>query len=204
MKFNVDSNFYKITTTVTQFIILNFLFILACLPIITIGTALSALLEVTMHYADQERGYLIKDFLVSFKNNWRASTKLFFLFAFPLVALFFGTIFWLSLQSILGTVIGLFTSFAFLYLILSLLIGEALVARYENTLRQTFKNALLLVISHPIKSMSLLAVPFVGAFLTLIMPGFRLPFLFVGCSFSAYCGAWLLLSIFSEHKKVIP
>ena len=69
MKFNADGSFYKITTITTQFIALNLLYLICCLPIITIGAATTALLDVTLHYADGEKGYLIKDYFLSLKRR---------------------------------------------------------------------------------------------------------------------------------------
>ena len=46
MQYNQDSKFWHFATLVADFILLNLLFIFLCIPIITIGPALAALIVV--------------------------------------------------------------------------------------------------------------------------------------------------------------
>ena len=55
MKFNIESPFFQFMNTLATFIGLNVLFLILCLPIITIGPALKALYTVTMQEARKDR-----------------------------------------------------------------------------------------------------------------------------------------------------
>ena len=200
MHFNPDSTFFKLTTTVSQFIVLNILYLIICLPIVTIGAATTALLDVTMNYADFESGYLIKDFFKSFHTNWKKSTLIFGLFGLPIVALLFSSVFWLSIQSIVGVAIFIIASIGIVYLLVSFLLSCAQLARFENTTKQIIKNALLLTIAHPLRSIGLLAILVTVAFLSVSVPGFSLLLLLLGCSFTAYCMSFLINKTLAEHR----
>ena len=63
MKINLDSPVIAFLTTVADFMILNILFIICCVPVITIGPAISALYTITMREARHEGGYIFKPFL---------------------------------------------------------------------------------------------------------------------------------------------
>ncbi|WP_265458116.1 DUF624 domain-containing protein [Enterococcus sp. HY326] len=198
--FNPNSQFFKITTTAAQFICLNVIYILSCLPIITIGIATTALYDVTLDFADHESGYLIKNYFRSFKTNFKTALKLFPFYLIPLVALTFSAFFWFSFETTLGTVIGMLAGLVSLFLFLAFLISCGLTAKYQTSTKQTLQNSLLLVMAHPMKSLGILLIPLTMFLLAFIIPGFSYFILFLGFSFSAYCGAFLLLSIFANHR----
>jgi Predicted integral membrane protein len=199
MRFNPDSSFFKVTTTISQFIVLNILYLIICLPIITIGAATTALFDVTMNYADFESGYLIKDFFKSFYLNWKKSTLIFFSFGLPIIALVFSSAFWLSFQSVVSILIFIVASIGIVYLLISFILSCAQLARFENTTKQVIKNALLLTMAHPLRSLGLLAILITVTFLSLSVPGFSFMLLLLGCSFTAYCMSFLINKTLAEH-----
>ncbi len=52
-------------------ILLNLLYILFCIPIVTIGPATAAMTKVLRNYARQEHAFLWGDFIETFKSNWK-------------------------------------------------------------------------------------------------------------------------------------
>ncbi|MDR2974577.1 MAG: YesL family protein [Propionibacteriaceae bacterium] len=83
MRINPEGKTASGLMTFVQFISLNLIYLVTCLPIITIGVATSSLFEVTMRYADEERGYLIKDYFLAFKDNWWRASLLMVIFGAP-------------------------------------------------------------------------------------------------------------------------
>lgn len=68
--FDQDRAFWRFINKATDLVILNVLFVLCCLPIITIGPAYTALYYTIMKTVRKGRGYLFKNFLHSFKQNF--------------------------------------------------------------------------------------------------------------------------------------
>lgn len=200
MKFNIDSPFHQGVTLFTQFVLLNILFIVTCLPIITIGASITSLLAVTTKYAEQKEAYLIKDYFIYFKQNWKQATAAFLTLGLPILFLFFSSIFWFAFKTILTSIIGLAALFIAGFFLLSLLLSFSLIGRYKNSLKQTLKNALLLPFDNPVKVIGVLLLPLTIFCLLMIMPGMKLLLLIFGFSFSAYCCSFLLLSIYKPYS----
>ena len=75
--------------TLCNFIVLNLIFLITCIPVFTIGAALSSLYCVTMKEARGEYGYLVRTYLQEFKKNFKSGTKAFLiLFAAGALLLF--------------------------------------------------------------------------------------------------------------------
>src|SRR5665647_412297 len=73
LKFNADSPLFRFLTTLADFVVLNIVFLLSCLPVFTIGTSLTALYHVTMQEARTEHGYILRTFFKSWKQNFKQS-----------------------------------------------------------------------------------------------------------------------------------
>ena len=70
---NLDSPLMIFFSNLTDILILNVLCLLCCLPIVTIGPAITAMHYVTLKMARDEEGYVLKSFLKSFKENFKQS-----------------------------------------------------------------------------------------------------------------------------------
>ena len=69
--FNMDNPFWRFMGKIADVIILNLLWIICCIPIITIGPATTATYYVALRLADDQDGYIFKNFFKSFKQNFR-------------------------------------------------------------------------------------------------------------------------------------
>lgn len=69
--FDLDGNFFKIMTRVADFIMLDLIMILFCLPVVTIGPAMSAAYYVAMKEIKDEEGPVLKSFWKAFKLNFK-------------------------------------------------------------------------------------------------------------------------------------
>lgn len=72
--FNPDNVVFRVLTKVFDLMVLNLLFIMCCIPIITCGTSATAFYTVMLKMADNREGYIVKDFLRAFKSNFKQST----------------------------------------------------------------------------------------------------------------------------------
>ena len=71
--FNMDNKFFTVMGRVADLIMLNVVFLICCLPIVTIGASLTALHYVTLKMARNEESYIIRSF---FKSLDLKSTRL--------------------------------------------------------------------------------------------------------------------------------
>ena len=199
MRVDPDSRSAQGLTTFLQFVALNVLYMVACVPVVTAGAATAALYEVALRYADEERGYLITGFLTALRRNlWRGSA-VGLLFGVPIVMLGFAAAFWLALGSALGTAVGTITVLFIAYLAAALLYGLALVARYADPLGRTVRNALLLPLGEPLRTLALLLRPVVTVSLLYVYPPTAVLVLTIGFSVGAYVDALVLHGVFRRR-----
>ena len=86
--FSMDSKFFTFMGKVADAVILNLLFLVTSLPIITIGASLAALYTVTLKQSEGTSAYIVKEYFHAWKNNFRQSTLL-WIFSLIVYALLF-------------------------------------------------------------------------------------------------------------------
>lgn len=72
--FGIDSKFYEVVSRIADLVVLNLLFVLCSLPIITIGASTTALYGVTKKMAENREGYIFRNYFRLFKENFKQST----------------------------------------------------------------------------------------------------------------------------------
>ena len=146
--FNMDNKFFTVMGRVADLIMLNVVFLICCLPIVTIGASLTALHYVTLKMARNEESYIIRSFFKSFKQNFKQATVI------NLIMLAVAAILYMDLR-IVGNIGGtmsqvlyiVFIAFGILYLMVFLYIYPVL-AKFYNSVKNTFRNAFLMAIRH--------------------------------------------------------
>lgn len=144
--FRMDSKFFIFMGDVADIIILNLLFLITSLPLITIGTSLTALYSVTLKQSDGTSAYVVREYFHSWKVNFRQST------VFWLFSLLVYTLLLLNLSL---KVTGNFSWIIHLIMIITLILYSMLslytfplLAKFDNTLKHTIVNAFFLSIRH--------------------------------------------------------
>ena len=64
--FGIDSKFYEVVSKIADLVVVNLLFVLCSLPIITIGASTTALYGVTKKMAENREGYIFRNYV----NNY--------------------------------------------------------------------------------------------------------------------------------------
>ena len=143
--FNQEHAIGRFLTRVVDLVILNIVYLLFCLPVVTIGAATSALYYVTVHMADKTDVRPIRDFWRGFRDNFRAITPIW------LVVLVYGAclalVFAMNGQRTWGAGhAGWIYIVLVVVAVLLIILCEwifALQMRFENTRRDLLKNAAL-------------------------------------------------------------
>lgn len=155
--FRIDSPFSQAMSELFDLIALNILFLLTCVPVFTIGAALSALHSVGLKQAVGEELPVVKTYFHEFKKNFRQATIAWI--PLLLLGVFLLADYFLAANGGSG---GKRMQFAFGVMLLLYLCEVhylfPMIARYENTLWKTAKNALLVAIRFFPKTLALLAL----------------------------------------------
>lgn len=180
--FGPDSAFYKFMQTLTDLLKVNFLWMLCSLPIVTLGGATIAAFDVTMKMAAQEEGHVGRQFLTSFKANFKNGIP------YGLLLLLCAYVVWLDFSlfnqiegnPIVLLIMGIIAVFAFIW---SFLFAFALQARYENTLIRTLKNSADICTRYFVRTLTLIVV----LFLEIAVICWNMTTLFVGFCLGPAC-----------------
>ena len=78
--FNLDSPFSRFMDKVADFMILNILFLVCCIPVVTIGASITAVYDVFTKMDTNKEVPATKGFITSFKSNFKQATKLWLIF----------------------------------------------------------------------------------------------------------------------------
>ncbi|WP_162012681.1 DUF624 domain-containing protein [Streptococcus sp. S784/96/1] len=194
----MNSKLFKGITEIAQYIGLNFLFLIVCLPIITVGPALSALFRVTFNQIDNQGGYIIIDFIKELKIDFKRRLLMSLFFLFLLFFSAFQLFFWSQTDSSFRFLFACIFFSVELLTLATFILAFALEIRYNNLATQTIKNAFLLALVKPIHTLLLLAAPIGFLSVSFFSPHFRILFFFVGWSFSAYCCTYCILSLLKK------
>ncbi len=85
--FSMDGVVYKVSSLIWDLFLLNLLWVVFSIPIVTMGASTTALFYVCGKRVNGNEGYIFSDFLKSFKMNFKQSTIIWLLLIFVLALL---------------------------------------------------------------------------------------------------------------------
>lgn len=86
-KLATDNPFFEFMGNVGDWILLNLLFVLTSIPLITIGMSLTALYRIVLRRMRGENNYVFKEYFKACKEEWKKSTILWIVFLLAAVLL---------------------------------------------------------------------------------------------------------------------
>ena len=138
--FSIDSPFYKFMMSVGEMMILNFCFLLGCLPLVTIGAANAAMYTVMRQRVLDEGSGTVGPFFRAWWGNLKQGSLFWLVQAFMTVSL--GMIFFMTLPTFLKVIAGILL---FLVTVVFSLIYPQL-ARFRNRWFPYVRNAVILLV----------------------------------------------------------
>lgn len=176
--------------------VLNLLFLLTCIPLITIGASITALYSVMLKMVKDEEGALVKGYFGAFRENVKKAT-LCFLPMLVLSVVILWNLYWYvtgyMTEHVLGMEIALLIG-----LFLICMVGEWMFvwqARFVNTVREIWHNALIFTFRYFLRNVLFTAITLLWVYFTVFYPQFWIVGLFFAFSLPAF-----LKSIFYREK----
>lgn len=146
--FNMDNKFFVFMGRVADLFILNTLCLICCLPIVTAGASITAMFYVTLKMVRNEESYIVKGFFKSFKENFKQATIIHLFILISAIVLFIDMRIIRTMEGTLSQVLQvIFMAFILLLAIIFLYIYPIL-SKFYNSIKNTFRNALLMSIRH--------------------------------------------------------
>ena len=206
MRFNITDNvIVRALNKICDMVCLNILWLICCIPVITIGASTTALYTIMLKMVKNEEGYIFRGFFRAFKENFRQSTIMW-------IILFLLSILCFIDYRVAGMVAGTAglimraVFFLFGFFLLSVMIYVfPLTARYENTIHATFRNAVLLTVGRFPYTLLMVAVAVIAVIASLwnsVTLMFAIPLWFlIGGSLLAWVNSFILWRVFSIFES---
>lgn len=200
--FRPDSWIIRFLTKICDLMLLNILFIFALITVVFSGTAVIALYTVTLKMIQGKPYSPVKDFLRTAKENFVSSVP-------ATILLLVNGMLILVFCSMLYVEVMMFSWPFFVMLMISIILLTALLsylfpllARFENTFPQHFRNAVYLSLANLPVTFLLTLVNLLPLLCITFFPGmlgYFLPFeQLIGIAAGAYVNAFYLNRIFSR------
>ena len=202
--FDTDNFLMRFCEKVLDIVTVNLLFVVSCLPIVTIGVAKISLYQTIFEVKHSRRIPVFKIYIRAFKQNLKLGLQLgllelgIFLISVVDLSLFWGQTV-LGFQLIKAICLGIL-----IFLTLVMLASYPIAARYDLTWKEVLQKGLLLVSFNFVWFFLMLAIILLIMML-LYLSGFTLvlggsAFLLFGFGLLAFCQAGLMEKLFAKYQ----
>lgn len=161
-----DSKLMLFLSRFFDIIILSLLFLICCVPVVTIGPALSALYSAGVKVVIHREGYLVKEYFHSFRINFWSGLGIWLILLLVTVLMginiFYAATEWKNIFGVVATAVY----FAVLCIIF-VLCGYIfpILSKFNCKGKQLFMNAVSIALTHPKASIGLLLLEIAFYFL---------------------------------------
>lgn len=198
--FDMDSPIMRFLGRVADLLMLNILMMICCIPVITIGAAFTAMHYVLLKMVRGEEGYLFRGFFKSFRQNFKQAT-LIWLVMLAVIAIYVCDSVIINYSGIEfpRAVVIAVAAVGFVIFLIGMYVFPVL-ARFDNTIRNTIRNAAILMFANLPKTLLMVfvyALPLVIVYFST----YSLLFIFMfGITVPAYAAACLYSGVFKRFE----
>lgn len=174
--FNMDNAFFRFMGKLFDVVALNLVFIIVCIPLVTIGPAISALYYASVKSIRRDRSYPIKEFFKALKRDFKQS------FIVGLILVLAAAIIYVDIRFVVDYIKNNFTAMRYVYLVIGLVISFIsvyifpLISRFSLKISGLFRLSFYLAIRHLLTTIVSIILLFGGFVLVYISAGLALLF----------------------------
>ena len=179
---------------------LNILWFIFSIPIFTIGASTTALYSVSLKIVRNEEGNLTKDFIKSFKQNFKQSTSVWIILTLlgTLLLIDGYILYHKGLDNIFWTILlASYFVACVAYLLISLYIYP-LISKFENKTLYVFKNALIIGLRFLICSSVITFIHFIIIYTIIFI---FTPLIIFGMGITALISSYLMSNIILQCEQ---
>ncbi len=204
--FDHENGFWRGMSKVADVVVLNLLFIVCSIPVITIGASATALYTVMFKLVKDEDSYITRSFFKAFRENLKQSTIIWLIMLVVGALLLFDIHLMSTAKAVFSDIFRyIIYAITFVYLLMLSFVFP-LQAKFENSLKGTLKNSALMGIAHFLPWGVLIVLLNILPILIFLMRMdfivYIIPVLFIGWfGLAAYINSRLFNKIF---KRYIP
>ena len=196
--FNYDNPVWRFIGKLWDVLVVNILWIICSIPVVTAGASTTAMYYVTLKLARDEDRYTIRSFFKSFKENFKQATAIWLIFLLTGMLLAFDVYYFIKMaapSSLRTIMISVFVAMIFIWSAMFTYVFP-LQARFYNPVKRTIFNSFFMSIRHMFHTIGMLAVDAAILFLSVTY----IPQLSIfGVALVAFFNSYMLNSVFSKY-----
>ncbi|MCD8121921.1 MAG: YesL family protein [Clostridiales bacterium] len=201
--FNYDNPVWRFIGKFADIFLLNILWMVCSIPIVTMGASTTAVYYVTLKLVRDEEGSTVKSFFKSFKENFKQATVIWLFLLVSAAVILFDLYFFIMIQTLPSTfrtiMIAVFLALAFVWLGTTLFVFP-LQCRFYNPVKRTLFNALFIALRHFPAMLGMLVIDLGIPALALFVTAVLQPFVFLfGFPLLAFINSYALVWIFDKY-----
>ena len=196
--FNYDNPVWRFIGKLWDVLVVNILWIICSIPVVTAGASTTAMYYVTLKLARDEDGYTIRSFFKSFKENFKQATAIWLIFLLTGMLLAFDVYYFIKMaapSSLRTIMISVFVAMIFIWSAMFTYVFP-LQARFYNPVKRTIFNSFFMAVRHVFHTIGMLAVDGVILFLSVTY----IPQLSIfGVALVAFFNSYMLNGVFKRY-----
>jgi len=204
--FDLENPVFQLIARLTDLTVLGLVSAVCCLPVVTVGPAVTAMFKSVYDLTLERNNGIIKPYFRAFRDNFKQAFKVWLLSLLGFVSLICD---WLLLKLYFqGTA---YTVLVWIVLLLAFLLEAVLcylfplIARYENTLQEHVRNAVILAVRYFPKTLLMVLIQMLPMLMVSYMPFVLLQTLLLWILFypglSMQANAFLLRPVFERLER---
>ena len=203
---DVNNGIVRALNKLTDLLVLNLLFLVCCLPVVTAGAALTAMYAVSLRSVRYGDGYVVRTFFASFKENLKQST------AAWLICLAIGALAFIDLRFFGQIELGGFSRYMKL-IVLAILIFVwmvciwlfPLIAKMRDSLKTQIANAAKMAVAYFFPyTAACMIIQGAAVYLAIINLGMMMMMLVLGFAGVSYICSFFIYKVFARLIKEEP
>lgn len=202
----LDNPVINFLNKMTDLILLNLLFLVCCIPVVTIGPAITAMYYVNLRSIRYGDGYVVRTFFRAFRESFKQSfTAGLMTMA---VGILFGFDFWFWQNVDFGAfstmMIVVSGCFAFLCFIVAIWLFP-LIAKTKNSMKTQLKNAAAMAVGHFFPYTIVCVVILIGTgYMAYTSLAADVILLLIGFSLVSYILSFFFYKVFAKYMEEEP
>lgn len=199
-----DSDLMNAISRATDYVLLNILCVVFCIPVVTAGAAMTAKYYVAMKIMRKEEPVILKSFFKSFRENFKQATILWLI---GLFVMGFLAMDWYLFGKMQQTEINLVFRIALFVLsavvVMSVFCVFPILARFRVTIKEALRSAVLFSLLHIPHMILVVVLEFLPYYIGFYYMRWFIAIWVIGVGLSLYYAAWMYTKAFAKIEEPV-
>lgn len=194
--FSADGSFFKVMNKVGNIFYVSILWLLCCIPVVTIGPATIAMYYTMVKVVRRENGYVSKEFFRIFKENVKDGIIMTVFFVVAGVVLYIDRAYMDSMKNATAAAISLLYTLIILVVMGLFQYLFPVMSRFHMSKLESFKLAGIMVFRHLPTTVALIFIMLAGLSIVMLIP---IPMIFVVPGACCYFSSFLMEKVLLKY-----